>query len=273
MLAITTDYVQSQGDPQPYLRRIAEAGFSHVHWCHHWNTDFVYSTPEIQQIQRWFKEYHLQLLNLHASHGREKYWVSPVDYQRQAGVGLVRNRLEMTARLGGDVLIVHVPSTAPVEEHPTWLDCIRRSLDQLEPYARRSGISLAVENMPGDDYQMLGILLGEYDPAYLGFCYDAGHANLAGGDLAQLSAWSQRLTALHLHDNDGSADQHRLPFTATVNWAELARRIAASSYAKCLNFEVCIQESGYTDEAEFLQQARQAGEKLTAMVDSYRQLP
>jgi hypothetical protein len=37
MLAITSDYAKSTGCPEPHLRQIAEAGFSHVHWCHHWN--------------------------------------------------------------------------------------------------------------------------------------------------------------------------------------------------------------------------------------------
>ena len=43
MLSITTDYAKDVGDPSPYLRSIAEAGFSHLHWCHQWNTDFLYA--------------------------------------------------------------------------------------------------------------------------------------------------------------------------------------------------------------------------------------
>lgn len=57
MLTITSDYFQSVGDPQPYLKRIAEAGFTHVHWCHEWATDRIYSADEIRQIGRWFKDY------------------------------------------------------------------------------------------------------------------------------------------------------------------------------------------------------------------------
>lgn len=72
-LAITSDYVESTGCPEPYLRQITEAGFSHVHWCHHWNGDFVYSTHEVEQIASWLDEFGLQLLDLHASQGREKY--------------------------------------------------------------------------------------------------------------------------------------------------------------------------------------------------------
>ncbi len=42
-LLITADYVKSKGCPEPYLKRIANAGFSHVHWAYHYNTDFIYS--------------------------------------------------------------------------------------------------------------------------------------------------------------------------------------------------------------------------------------
>ena len=84
MLSITTDYVHDTGSPEPYLRAIGEAGFTHVHWCHHWNTDFLYSTHEIDQISQWLDTYGLQVLDIHASHGREKAWASPLAYQRLA---------------------------------------------------------------------------------------------------------------------------------------------------------------------------------------------
>ena len=31
-LCVTTDFVTSQGNPEPYLRLAAEAGFTHVHY-------------------------------------------------------------------------------------------------------------------------------------------------------------------------------------------------------------------------------------------------
>lgn len=96
MLAVNTDYVQGTGDPEPYLRRIAEAGFTHVHWCHQWCTDFLYTDPEIRQVQRWLTEFGLHLIDLHASHGVEKRWADLREYRRQAGMELLRNRIAMT---------------------------------------------------------------------------------------------------------------------------------------------------------------------------------
>ena len=77
-LSVTTDYFTATGNPGPYLERIARAGFTHIHWCHQWNTDFIYSRFEIAQIKEWLREYGLQLLDLHASHGQEKAWASTV---------------------------------------------------------------------------------------------------------------------------------------------------------------------------------------------------
>jgi sugar phosphate isomerase/epimerase len=270
MLSITSDYVESYGNPQPYLKRIAAAGFTHIHWCHHWNTDFLYSKPEIEQIERWFAEYHLSLLNLHASQGKEKYWCSLLEYQRQAGVELVQNRIHMAACLGADVVIIHVPSDAGAEVQKELIGPVRRSLDELLPFAQSQGVRIAIENMEMDDFGMLTTLLNAYDESALGLCYDSGHGNIDGRGLDNLERVKNRLIALHLHDNDGVSDQHKLPFTGTVGWERLARLIAESPYEKCLNLEVMIQNSGLQDQAEFLLQARVAGERLAGMVEEYR---
>ncbi|MBN1257903.1 MAG: sugar phosphate isomerase/epimerase, partial [Planctomycetes bacterium] len=74
-LSMTTDFTADHGCPESDLKLIAEAGFSHVHWCHHWDTDFLYADSEIAQIKEWLDEFGLQVLDIHASAGREKSWV------------------------------------------------------------------------------------------------------------------------------------------------------------------------------------------------------
>lgn len=266
MLAVTSDYVEDTGDASPYLERIARAGFTHVHWCHHWNTDFLYSPPEISQVARWFKQYGLALLNLHGSHGREKYWCSPLEYQRLAGVELVKNRIDMTARLGADVVIMHVPSSLDPLERVNAIDPVRRSMDQILPFAHAMGVRIAVENMESDDFDMLATLLNEYDPAELGLCYDSGHGNIDGRGLDNLEKYKNRLIAVHLHDNDGHSDQHAIPFTGSVDWPRLATILASSAYVGPINLEVIIDTQRESDEDDFLRRAYLAGQRLTAMV-------
>ncbi|KKN76715.1 hypothetical protein LCGC14_0366860, partial [marine sediment metagenome] len=48
--------------------------------------------------------------------------------------------------------------------------------------------------------------------------------------------------------NDGSGDQHNLPFSGTVDWPRLVRTIAESSYVKPLSLEVTMGNFVFEDE-------------------------
>ena len=268
-LSITTDYARDTGSPEPYLRLIAEAGFTHVHWCHHWNTDFLYLKSEVAQIGEWLNQYQLKLLDIHASDGSEKNWASLREYERLAGVELVKNRIDMAAALGSgaNVIVMHIPSNLdePIEQNAGWLQ-LRKSLDALEPYARAQGVRIAIENTTVDSLRGIHKLFELYDAAYLGLCFDCGHSNLMDNGLDQLEMLKDRLIAVHLHDHDGNGDQLNLPFTGTVDWQRLARLLATSSYKKCVSMESNMHRSGISDEREFLAKAFAAGTKLTGMI-------
>ena len=261
-LSITTDYARDAGDPSPYLKRIADAGFSHNHWCHQWSTDFIYSKHEVDQIQKWLTAYGLQLLDLHASFGREKSWASPKEYERLAGVELVRNRIAMASQLGSHVIIMH--AAVDIASSP-----FRQSLDELEAFARQHDVRIAIEN--GD---LIGIqeLLSVYDPDYLGLCYDSGHGNVDGDGPDLLRRIKDRLISVHLHDNDGTGDQHNPLFSGTIDWSALARILANSAYTKCVSMEVTIGNSGIKDEKVFLKHAFDTGTRFAQMIEEQRQV-
>jgi sugar phosphate isomerase/epimerase len=257
MLSVTTDYAKDTGDPSPCLKRIADAGFSHIHWCHQWNTDFLYSKWEIEEIKKWLDEFGLKLLDLHGSSGIEKGWASPQEYQRLSGVELAKNRIEMASYLSSDVVIMHVPG------EPTNVP-IRKTLDELEPIAKDRNVRIAIEN---GNFDAIGKLLSEYDPEYLGLCYDCGHGNMGNSaGLDHLETLKDRLISVHLHDNDGIGDLHQIMFMGTVDWERLARIMAKSVYKKCVSMEVTMGHSGISDELEFLAKAFETGTKFTEMI-------
>ncbi len=260
-LSVTTEYAKDTEDPSPYLRRIADAGFSHIHWCHHWSTDFIYSRWEIDQIEEWLKNYGLRVLDLHATAGQEKNWGSQREYERLAGLELVRNRIAMTSQLGSDVIIMH----APAKSTPA---LFRRSLDELRRFAQEHHIRIAIEN---GDLNEIGKILSEYDPGYVGLCYDSGHGNMTGDGLDDLERLKDRLISVHLHDNDGTKDQHNPLFSGTVDWLRLARIIAGSAYTKCVSMEVTMPNSGIEDEAVFLKHAFETGTQFSQMIDEQRE--
>jgi sugar phosphate isomerase/epimerase len=266
MLSITTDYVKDTGCPAPFLEKIAAAGFSHVHWCHHWNTDFIYSRHEIKQIKKWLGDFGLKLLDLHASAGVEKNWGSLAEYERLSGVELVLNRLEMSAELGGDAIVMHLPA---MEQNSLHREPLYKSLDALLPAARELKVNIAVEN---GSFEALESVFNDYPDPCLGLCYDSGHGNMgAGRGLMDLDRLKSRLMVVHLHDNDGVSDLHRPMFTGTVDWNELAGIIAGSAYDKCPSTEANMRRGpGNETEEAFLSECFQACEKFAGMTAAFK---
>lgn len=254
---MTTVYFTDRGFSEAYLGKIAEAGFTHVHWCHHWNTDFIYSACEISQVKKWLAKYGLKLLDLHGSVGPEKNWTSQREYERLAGVELVKNRIEMVRRLSGNVVVMHAGVVAE-------LIPLRKSLDALHLFARQRNVRIALEN--GAPFEVIETILSEYGPDFVGLCYDSGHGNLIPDGLDRLESLKSRLIAIHLHDNDGSGDQHNIPFSGTIDWSRLSRIIAASTYKKHVNLETMMINSGISSEKSFLVRAYVAGKKITEMI-------
>ena len=279
------DFYRGIGNPQPYLRAIADAGFSHVHWCHHWRGDFMYDKSEIAYLGKLLDKYGLQVADVHGSEGREKFWYSPQEYARLAGVELVKNRIDFAAHFGGDAVVMHAyPLPAEPQMGELMWTQLCKTLDALQPYALERNVKIAIENLidfqgvrfdgiplteARDNWPLLTNLFARYPPEFLGLCFDSGHAHLGYDRMAQLAHFLDRLIVLHLHDNDGSSDQHRNLFTKTIDWERLAKYIAKSSYAKPMSLEVVVSDDDAND-AAFLATAFETGNRFAKMVRDCR---
>jgi sugar phosphate isomerase/epimerase len=269
MLSLATDYLDGRGSAEAYLREIAKAGFHHIHWCQEWNSDYFYTDKEIAQICSWLNWYRLRVTDLHASAGETMRWGATDETVCTEGVALVKNRIRMAAMLGSDVIVLHLPGeVVRAEEDAPVRAAVRRSLEELTAFAREQGVRIALENTPDDNTTELETLFADFGPDVLGLCYDSGHGNIAGNGLDRLDALKDRLLAVHLHDNDGAADQHRLPFDGTVDWARLITLIAASPYRKPLTLEL-ICPAGKQPTA-FISEARIRGARLEGLLYALR---
>ena len=77
---------------------------------------------------------------------------------------------------------------------------------------------------------------------------------------------------MHLHDNDGVSDQHKLLFSGTLDWDRLARIMAKSAYTKCVSMEVSMRRSGIEDEGAFLAEALENGKTFSGMIAKHKKL-
>jgi sugar phosphate isomerase/epimerase len=108
----------------------------------------------------------------------------------------------------------------------------KRSLAELAPVAADHSVELAIENLP------VGIngtcttaeeLIGVVTPSSVGVCFDVGHANTAG----QVGAFMEHISLfrnVHLHNNDGTWDQHNAIDDGTADIASVIRSIERSNY-------------------------------------------
>jgi sugar phosphate isomerase/epimerase len=107
------------------------------------------------------------------------------------------------------------------------------AIEHLKAFAHPLGVRLLIENLQNDittPEHILEILrAGHFDR--VGVCLDIGHAHLAqpekniGVDEA-FELLKPRIAQLHLHDNQGTKDDHLWPGTATIDWQNAVRQIA-----------------------------------------------
>ena len=259
-LGINTDFLSASHDPDYYLKLIAESGFTHLHWCHQWNTDYIYSKSEISHYKKVIRDCGLTLQDIHASVGQEKLYFSLEEYRRKAGMELILNRIEMFAELEGTgALALHVPTYRRVfgvtedefRKIPAWVVQIRRTLDELMPYLEKYDCAIAIENMPNEAFEVIEELMNAYPAERLGITYDSGHGNYGFcRGLEYLDKWKHRLKVLHLNDNDGTLDRHQPPFYGTVDWEKLTKILAESALNNLpLSFELSMTHTPFFNPA------------------------
>ena len=96
-------------------------------------------------------------------------------------------------------------------------------------------------NRPFQGVDDLLRLIGEVDAhGRFGICLDTGHLNLTEKDqLAFIRKAGTRLHALHIANNDGTADQHVMPFArGNVNFYEVVKGLREVDYHGLYNLEI-----------------------------------
>ncbi len=260
-LSLATDYVPDLDRACARLDGAAAIGFTHLHWCHHWDDPYHYTPADMRRVRAALRAAGMGLTDVHGALCQAADWRAREEPIRRAGVSLLRNRLRFAHELETDVVVMHPPLRAG-RAGP-----MLRSLAEVEPEARRLGVRVALENLVS--FAPLSAACDRFAPEVLGICYDSGHGNLVEGGLAQLAKLKDRVIAVHLHDNDGARDRHWLPFTGTVDWGGLMALLGASSYGKWINLEVSRRRSGLPGPA-FLAASGDAGRRLDTLLQAGR---
>lgn len=163
--------------------------------------------------------------------------------------------LEFSSLLGAEAAVVH-PVQSPLHKlgdesvYEQNMDYFRH----LIPYCEKFNIKIAIENMCKRDAKS-GVVhdgvcshplefakfIDDLDSEYVTGCLDTGHCAITGRepyDLLRLMG-GDRITCLHVHDNDYKSDMHCLPYTVSHDWDMFCKTLADIDYKGNFTLESC----------------------------------
>ncbi len=159
--------------------------------------------------------------------------------------------MEAAAYMGAKQIVVHPIHNRDYAENREYLfDANMDFFRALAPYAKRFGIRVALENLyqyrdghcvdsvcasPEEFARYLDTLA---DDCFTG-CLDLGHCTLCGRRTEDVirALGASRIGALHVHDNDGTADRHTAPWCGTMRWDEILQALADVRYEGDFTYE------------------------------------
>ena len=223
----------------------------------------------IQEMQQDAGELGLDFVDAHAPFGRYIDLCCPLKEYRRYLVEVGRHALEVCAMFGVDTITFHVGNMGgalPVPQDMTvdaYIDLTCESLEKILPKAEELGVVVCIENIwfPNNTPEALLKIKSRFPTDALGFCYDAGHANLMstkeeandnnaankvfdGVNLPRhhddqvLEKMLPHIVNCHLHDNNALSDQHLIPGHGNVDWNHIIPLLKKAPRLKNIQSEV-----------------------------------
>src|SRR5579863_7373780 len=209
----------------------AHAGVSAIElFCSRGHFDYR-SAEEAHELAAWLAGNNLTLHSIHSPTTRDFHLsresgaplsiCDPERLRRQEAVDEIKRALDLVEHIPFRYCVQHVARQRDVPDERKW-DAAFSSLEHLSLFARHRGVTIAIENTPGEMATPVNLknFLEQTRLTSVKMCFDTGHAHLEGGDVgAQLETVRDFVATTHLHDNHGERDEHLLPYEGTIDWS------------------------------------------------------
>jgi sugar phosphate isomerase/epimerase len=214
------------------LGEAARAEFSAIElFCSRGHFDYR-SADDARELASWLAGNNLTLHSIHSPTTRDLY-VSresgvplsisePERLRRQEAVDEIKRALDLVEIIPFQYCVQHVARLRDVADERRW-DATFSSLEHLSLFARHRGVTMALENTPGEMATPANLkhFLERTRLSSVKLCFDTGHAHLEGDILPALETTRDSLVTTHIHDNRGERDDHLLPYEGTIEWDAL----------------------------------------------------
>ncbi len=221
-----------------WLERVWDAGFPAVEiFCARQHIDYR-DKAQIAELGHWFRDSDLKMHSLHAPMYSDDVWgrsgpqavidiTVPIRGKRITMVDEVKRALEIADLVPFQYLIQHI-GVAGEEMDERRLESAFSSLEEIKVFAGQRGVEVLLENTPNafSSAERLNMFLGSTH-LNLNYCFDVGHAHMAGGVEHEFNLMKERIRSTHIHDNDGREDQHRFPGEGTIDWSQAMQLLSS----------------------------------------------
>lgn len=280
-------YVYDNLDIERQIKDIKEAGFDCV--MDTADPKFKNQNGNTKKRFKLFNKYGLKLSSLHSRYSRQElphFWLND-----KIGNKLEKNLIKdvkIAHKYGFTCVVVHLKG----EVSQIGFDRLNRVLKYCEKY----NIPLALENL-SNNANVLNETFKTIKSDYLKFCWDVGHNHAFTPDVDFAKIYKNKLITLHLHDNLGSTitdeqyekmgykniypagegrkynpDMHTLNKYGTIDWEEIAKKLAAIKRPLNLDYEVLMCYRKNETAQDVLKQVYKQATKLEKLIDKYKHL-
>jgi len=187
------------------------------------------SADDPRELASWLSGNNLKLHSIHSPTMRDSYpkrdssmplsISDPERMRRQEAVDEIKRALDLVEHVPFRYCVQHVARPRDIPDQRRW-DAAFSSLELLSLFARQRGVTLALENTPGEMASPANLkhFLEQTRLTNVKLCFDIGHAHLESGVAAGLEAIRDLVVTTHIHDNRGERDDHVLPYEGTIDW-------------------------------------------------------
>ena len=136
--------------------------------------------------------------------------------RRLEAVDEVKRALDLAEMLSFSVLVQHLGSSRDPND-PRLLEAAFSSLEHLRIFAKERGVTVALENTPGEVATPANLrqFITDTRLTDIRLCFDIGHAHLGDGVSKSFEVMRGLVVTAHIHENLGLMDERLPPYEAS----------------------------------------------------------
>lgn len=199
------------------------------------------SLAEVRSLMKLIHTFDLVVDWVHAPYRNTVLYDKENEYFNLS-VGALKTAVIIASELEARSLVIHpFNHNFPQDvDYGSRVEQMVETLSVLVDYGRVLGVEIAIENIDEPfSYNLLEPLFKKLPD--LKFCFDTGHAEVWNTWEKYLPTFTDRISALHIHDNHGEKDEHLIPGDGEIDFVPFLKQLKTHGYNGYLGLE-CVQK-------------------------------